>query len=94
VTEYLHLLRKTASKGKQRRSIMLKVAIRVRKTNSKATTLHPFHPKLSTLISTLHFLSENLSLNQEPNRKFPNEELPKSQGKNISIIVTPELRSY
>jgi hypothetical protein len=65
--EYLRLLRKTASKGKRRRSIILKVATRVRKTNSKATTLHLFHPKLSTSISTLHFLPENLSLNQEPN---------------------------
>jgi len=47
-------LRKKASEGRRRRrSIMLKVATKTRKVNSKTTTLHLLHPKLptSTLLS-------------------------------------------
>jgi hypothetical protein len=55
--------KKKASKVKRKRLTMLRVG----RTHSKNTTLHPFHPKSPTSISTLLFLPENLNL--KPNTK-------------------------
>jgi hypothetical protein len=54
---------KKASKVKRKRLTML----RVERTHSKNTTLHPLHPKSPTSISTLLLLPKNLSL--KPNNK-------------------------
>jgi hypothetical protein len=40
---------------------MLKVVIKTRKANSKDITLHLFHPKLPTPISTYRSQPENLN---------------------------------
>ena len=77
VVEFLRPSRKKASKGKERRSTMLKMTTRVRKINSKATTLHPFHPKLPTSISTLHFLPKTWA------PKLPNQKLTENFPKKI-----------
>jgi hypothetical protein len=67
VVESLHLWKKGALNVKEKRLTMLRVAIEVGRTHSKNTTLHPFHPKSPTSISTLLFLPKNLSL--KPNTK-------------------------
>jgi hypothetical protein len=67
VVESLYLWKKKASKVKGKRLTMLRVAIGVGRTHSKNTTLHPFHPKSPTSISSLLFLPENQSL--KPNTK-------------------------